>query len=181
MLEFNDYPPLLGGAASALGSTTAFAPTSASAQPATTPSFGPASIKDELLYQRATQSYLWALPLLNMRALKEASEAKFGAGYNVLPIWKQRMSAVTLVTTPNSDVIYAMSYLDAGKDGPTVFEAPPGLQGILLDFWQRPIPGPIVAGRAVAGDVGFFGPDAGRGGKFLILPPHYAKAVPPGY
>jgi hypothetical protein len=26
------------------------------------------------------------------------------------------------VTTPNSDVIYAMSYLDLGKDGPMVFE-----------------------------------------------------------
>ena len=32
------------------------------------------------------------------------------------------------------DVIYAMSYLDVGRDGPMVFEAPPGLQGILLDF-----------------------------------------------
>ena len=32
------------------------------------------SLRDELLYQRATQSYLWALPLLNMRAMKEASE-----------------------------------------------------------------------------------------------------------
>src|SRR5262245_52683325 len=71
-------------------------------------------LKDELLYQRATQSYLWALPLLNMRAMKEASEKTFGAGYNVLPIWKKRMSAKTLVTTPNSDVIYAMGYLDAG-------------------------------------------------------------------
>jgi hypothetical protein len=29
------------------------------------------------------------------------------------------------VTTPNSDVIYAMTYLDVGKDGPLVFEAPP--------------------------------------------------------
>jgi hypothetical protein len=27
----------------------------------------------------------------------------------------------TLVTTPNSDVIYAMSYVDLGKDGPIVF------------------------------------------------------------
>lgn len=26
-----------------------------------------------------------------------------------------------LVTTPNSDVIYAMSYVDLGKDGPIVF------------------------------------------------------------
>jgi hypothetical protein len=32
-----------------------------------------------------------------------------------------------LVTTPNSYVLYAMSYLDLGKDGSIVFEAPPGL------------------------------------------------------
>jgi len=62
------------------------------------------------------------------------------AGYDVLPVWKKRLDAKTLVTTPNSDVIHAMSYLDLGRDGPIVFEAPAGLQGILLDFWQRPIP-----------------------------------------
>lgn len=84
----------------------------------------------------------------------------------------------TLVTTPNSDVIYAMSYVDLGKDGPLVFEAPPGLQGILLDFWQRPIP---VDGGKFFGDVGLPGPDAGKGGKFLLLPPGYKDVVPSGF
>jgi hypothetical protein len=92
-------------------------------------------LKDELLFQRATQTYLWALPLINTLGMKVGSEKMFGAGYNVLPVWKKRLDAKTLVTTPNSDVIYAMSYLDVGKDGPMVFDAPPGLQGILLDFW----------------------------------------------
>ena len=96
-------------------------------------------------------------------------------------MWKKRLDAKTLVTTPNSDVIYAMSYIDLGKDGPMVFEAPPGLQGILLDFWQRPIPGPTIGGHAFFGDVGFAGPDGGKGGKFLILPPGYDKPVPDGY
>jgi hypothetical protein len=58
---------------------------------------------------------------------------------------------------------------------------PPGLQGILLDFWQRPIPGPKIGKTAYAGDVGLPGPDAGKGGKFLILPPGYAKPAPKGY
>ena len=52
------------------------------------------------------------------------------------------------------------------------------LQGILLDFWQRPIP---VDGGKFFGDVGLAGPDAGKGGKFLILPPDYKGAVPEGY
>jgi hypothetical protein len=138
-------------------------------------------LKDELLFQRATQIYLWALPLINTLGMKVGSEKTFGAGYNVLPVWKKRIDAKTLVTTPNSDVIYAMSYIDVGIDGPIVFEAPPGLQGILLDFWQRPIPGPVIGGSAFFGDVGLPGPDGGKGGKFLILPPGYDKTVPDGY
>ena len=138
-------------------------------------------LKDELLFQRGTQIYLWALPLINTLGMKVGSEKTFGAGYNVLPVWKKRLDAKTLVTTPNSDVIYAMSYLDVGKDGPMVFEAPSGLQGVLLDVWQRPIPGPTIGGHAFAGDVGLPGPDEGKGGKFLILPPGYDKPVPDGY
>jgi hypothetical protein len=138
-------------------------------------------LKDELLFQRATQTYLWALPLINTLGMKVGSEKVFGAGYNVLPVWKKRLDARTLVTTPNSDVIYAMNYLDLGKDGPIVFEAPPGLQGILLDFWQRPIPGPVIGENTYFGDVGLPGPDGGKGGKFLILPPGYDKPVPDGH
>src|SRR6186997_1426382 len=136
------------------------------------------TLRDELLFQRATQTYLWALPLINTLGMRTGSEKAFGSGYNVLPIWKKRLDAKTLVTTPNSDVLYAMSYVDLGKDGPIVFEAPPNLQGILLDFWQRPIP---VDGGKFSGDVGFFGPDAGKGGKFLMLPPGYKGEVPQGY
>jgi hypothetical protein len=136
------------------------------------------TLRDELLFQRATQTYLWAMPLINTLGMQVGSEKAFGSGYNVLPIWKQRLDAKTLVTTPNSDVLYAMSYVDLGKDGPLVMEAPPGLQGILDDYWQRPIP---VDGGKYAGDVGFAGPDRGKGGKFLLLPPGYKGVVPEGY
>jgi hypothetical protein len=136
------------------------------------------TLRDELLFQRATQTYLWAMPLINTLGMQVGSEKTFGAGYNVLPIWKERLSAKTLVTTPNSDVLYAMSYVDLGRDGPLVMDAPPELQGILLDYWQRPIP---VDGGKFFGDVGFAGPDGGRGGKFLILPPGYKGALPKGY
>ncbi|MFH0822839.1 MAG: DUF1254 domain-containing protein [Pseudomonadota bacterium] len=136
------------------------------------------ALRDELRFQRATQSYLWALPLINTLGMKTGSEKVFGAGYNVLPIWKKRIDAKTLITTPNSDLLYAMSYVDLGKDGPLVMEAPPMLQGILLDFWQRPIP---VDGGRFFGDVGLVGPDGGKGGRFLLLPPGYKGPVPEGY
>jgi hypothetical protein len=86
-------------------------------------------LKDELLFQRATQTYLWTLPLINTLGMKVWSEKTFGAGYNDLPVWKERQDAKTLVTR-RTDVIYAMSYLDLSKEGPMVFEAAPGLQGI---------------------------------------------------
>ena len=139
-------------------------------------------LKDEMLFEKAVQSYLWAMPALNIYAMKEGSEAKFGKGYNVLPIWKERLSAKTLVTTPNSDVIYAMGYLDLKTDGPLVIEVPPGLQGILDDFFQRPIHSVgEIDGKEWSGDVGLPGPDKGKGGKYLVLPPDYNGSVPKGY
>ena len=138
-------------------------------------------LMDELLFPRASQIYLWALPVINTYGMKEGSEAKFGAGYNVLPVFKKRLNAKTLITTPNSDVIYALSYVDVGKDGPLVFEAPPGLQGMFLDVWQRPITGPTLENKTYLGDIGLPGPDKGKGGNFLILPPGYKGNVPDGY
>ncbi len=136
------------------------------------------TLRDELLFERATQIYLWAMPVINMLGMQVGSEKTFGAGYNVLPIWKKRLDAKTLVTTPNSDVLYAMSYVDLAKDGPLVMEAPPGLQGIFDDYWQRPIP---VDGGKFFGDIGLAGPDRGKGGKMLLLPPGYKGTVPEGY
>jgi hypothetical protein len=140
------------------------------------------TLLDELFFQRAVQTYLWALPSLNMYGMKEGSEKVFGKGYNVLPIFKKRLNAKTLITTPNSDVIYALGYLDLKEDGPIVVEVPPGLQGMIDDFRQRPIPSVgEIDGRTWSGDVGLPGPDRGKGGKYLIVPPDYAGEIPLGY
>ena len=125
---------------------------------------------DEMLFQRACQVFLWALPAMSVYAMKKGSEAVFGEGSNTLVVWKDRLTPDTRISTPNSDVIYALGYLDLAADGPTVVEVPPKQQGILDDFWQRPIT-----------DVGYVGPDAGEGGKYLLLPPDYEGGVPDGY
>jgi hypothetical protein len=124
---------------------------------------------DELDFQRAVQVYLWALPAMNVDAMRLGSEAAFGAGNHILPVWKDRLNTRTRVTTPNSDVVYAMSYLDL-KDGPLVVEVPPKLQGMFCTFWHRPLC-----------DVGFVGPDKGKGGKYLLLPPDFKGEAPDGY
>lgn len=89
---------------------------------------------DEILFQRACQVFLWAMPAMSVYAMKEGSEKVFGAGGNVLVVWKDRLNPKTLVSTPNSDVIYAMGYIDLKQDGPTVVAVPPKQQGILDDF-----------------------------------------------
>ncbi len=124
---------------------------------------------DELDFQRAVQVYLWAMPAMNIDAMRQGSESVFGKGNHILPVWKDRLNTKTKVTTPNSDVVYAMSYLDL-KNGPVVVEVPAGLQGMFDDFWHRPIC-----------DVGFVGPDKGKGGKYLLLPPDYDGEEPDGY
>ncbi|HMN43348.1 MAG TPA: DUF1254 domain-containing protein [Povalibacter sp.] len=128
------------------------------------------SLRDELFYQRAVHAYMTMLPALNTIGMRDGSEAVFGKGYDVLPIWKDRMDSRTWVPTPNADVIYSMSYLDLKKDGPLVVAAPPNVIGMFTDFFQRTIT-----------DVGLIGPDRARGGLYLLLPPDYTGEIPQGY
>jgi hypothetical protein len=72
--------------------------------------------------------------------------------------------------TLNSDTPYGALLLDL-RIGPMVVELPPGpLIGAALDIHQRWIL-----------DWGVPGPDAGRGGKHLLLPPGFEGNVPSGY
>jgi hypothetical protein len=127
-------------------------------------------LRADLYYQRAVDAYFRTLPALNVIGMRDGSEAKFGAGYNVLPIWKDRMDSRAWVPTPNADVIYSMSYLDLKETGPLVVAAPPNVIGMFTDFFQRTIT-----------DVGAIGPDRARGGLYLLLPPDYDGEVPQGY
>ena len=79
------------------------------------------------------------------------------------------MDSRTLMFVPNTETIYNIAWFDT-KDGPLVIEMPPNVLGFINDFW----------GRYVA-DVGKPGPDKGKGGKYLLLPPGHAGAVPEGY
>ena len=125
---------------------------------------------EEHLLHQAIEVYKMTLPALNMVGMRDGSHGQFGSGNHVLPIWKDRMDGRTLVNTPNADVIYGMGYLDLKKDGPVVVYAPPGVIGLFDDFMQRPLT-----------DVGLSGPDGGKGGLYLLLPPDYQGHVPGGY
>ena len=133
------------------------------------------ALKDELIFHRATQTYLWAMPLINTLGMKVGAEEKFGTGHNVMTIWSKRLDAKTHITTPNSDLIYGITFADLSKTGPLVIEAPPNLQGILLDFWQRPIP---VDGGEFFGDLGLPGPDGGKEASSSFSRPATTRSRP---
>lgn len=72
--------------------------------------------------------------------------------------------------TLNSDTPYAPLLLDL-REGPMVVEMPKGpLICVSMDINQRWV-----------ADMGLPGPDAGKGGKYLLLPPGYKGKVPSGY
>ncbi|GAA1933227.1 DUF1254 domain-containing protein [Microbacterium aoyamense] len=138
------------------------------------------ALEEEVFFQRAVQTWLWALPAMNMVAMKKGHERTSGVGYNVVAVYEKRLKPNTVITTPNSDVIYALAFADLGVSGPLVIDAPPKLQALLDDFWHRPLVGPTVDGRTYLGDVGIPGPDHGQGGTYVIVPEGYDGAVPDG-
>ena len=50
-------------------------------------------LRDDLYYNMAIQAYMTMLPALNTIGLRDGAEKEFGAGYNVVPMWKGRMDA----------------------------------------------------------------------------------------
>jgi hypothetical protein len=83
------------------------------------------ALRDELFYQRAIHAYMTMIPALNTVGMRDGAEAAFGKGYNVLPIWKDRMDSRAWIPTPNGDVIYSLTFLDLKETGPLVVAAPP--------------------------------------------------------
>ncbi|MEH0670669.1 DUF1254 domain-containing protein [Vibrio owensii] len=133
----------------------------------------------ESYFQRASMLYQWALPIVNMEAMKEGhAKLMNGTSYNKIAVYEDRLKPNTIITTPNSDVIYALAWLNMKETGPLVIEHPAGLQSLMDDMYHQPLRGPLdenqVHGQYL-GDIGKAGPDKGKAAKFLILPPGYSR------
>ncbi len=121
---------------------------------------------DEMDFQRAVQAYIWATPAVHFNEWAFQMKRQLDLGYGDVAIWDNFCDPQTIGLTPNDTTIYATTHIDTGV-GPVVIESPPGALGMIDDIWERPI-----------ADIGPFGPDKGKGGKFLILPPDYQGEVP---
>ncbi len=105
-----------------------------------------------------------ASALANIEGLKSVGCDMFS-----VVVHENRVDAKTLLLTPNTQTATLWAFLNL-KDGPVVVEVPPGVLGLADDLWMRYII-----------DLGLAGPDKGKGGKYLFLPPGYDGPVPEDY
>jgi hypothetical protein len=123
---------------------------------------------DNLDFQRAVQAYLLALPAVNQAGNRNAI-LTMGPANATVPIWEQLVDARTVELTANDNTPYTWFWIDLRK-GPLVVEVPPKVLGLVNDMWYRWVV-----------DLGVLGPDKGKGGKYLFLPPGYKSTPPKGY
>jgi hypothetical protein len=126
------------------------------------------TLYDNLDFQRAVQAYLLALAPVNMAGLREGLLG-VGPANVTIPTFEANMNARSIFLTANATTPYTWIWIDL-HGGPLVVEVPPITLGMIDDFWFRYVT-----------DIGVVGPDKGKGGKYLLLPPGYDGKVPEGY
>lgn len=119
---------------------------------------------DRLDFQRGCQVFLRHMMAAAVWGFHQAFRRDLDVGPTDLALL--HLDANGLVLTGNSETVYGMTILDT-RPGPLVVEVPPGVLGLLNDQWMRPM-----------GDLGIAGPDQGRGGRYLLVPPGHEGDVP---
>ena len=125
-------------------------------------------VYDNLDFQHGVQAFLTAMPAASLSAIRKASRT-FGPDNRTVTIFETLMDSRSLYLTANTESIYTLAWIDL-KDGPVVIESPPNTLGLVDDFWFHYVT-----------DLGNAGPDKGKGGKYLFLPPDYKGQTPDGY
>jgi len=136
-------------------------------------SFSADDLVHRTIERRAVEVVNWGMPAVNFDRMLQAAVAA-GASINQIVYWPRLQNWRNQTLTPNPDVIYVMPFFSTKEAGPMVLEIPAAnggsITGTIMDSWQSAFE-----------DVGPAGLDKGSGGKYLILPPGYAAAVPEGY
>jgi hypothetical protein len=126
---------------------------------------------DNLDFQRGVDVFLDFIPAASLEAIRRGQLEMKAPNSNQVVIMDHLMDSNPLFLTGNADTVYASVALDLERDGPTVVEIPPGCgPGTVNDAFFRFVI-----------DMGAPGPDRGKGGKDLILPPGYKDKAPAGY
>jgi hypothetical protein len=128
-------------------------------------------VYDNLDFLRGIETFLNGVPAASVEGLR-LGQAELGATEcHQVVLFDNLMDSNPLWLTGNTDTVYCSVFLDLQKDGPTVVEVPAGAgPGTVDDAFFRFVI-----------DMGAPGPDRGKGGKYLLLPPDYEGDVPDGY
>jgi hypothetical protein len=125
-------------------------------------------VYENLDFMHGIEAFLYAMPGASVHALGMGCKS-MGANNQTVLITEELMDSKSLFLTANTETIYNMTWLDLSK-GPLVVEVPPDVLGIIDDHWFEYVC-----------DTGNAGPDRGKGGKYLIIPPGYKGEIPDGY
>jgi len=124
---------------------------------------------DQIDLGRGIEAFLSGMPAASVYALCEGLD-KAGIKRNQgIGMTENLMDARSLYLTPNSTTVYVFMCLDL-RAGPMVVQVPPNVLGPVDDAYFRYVT-----------DVGLVGPDQGKGGKYLFVPPGYTDSVSDGY
>lgn len=129
----------------------------------------------DLIRSRAVEAVIWGMPAVNYDLMLQAMLAKTAAKQNEFVYWSKPVDWKNQTLTPNPDALYFMTFFDTKAVGPVVIEVPPAdkdhsFAANIDTVWQMPLE-----------DAGPYGADKGKGGRYLIMPPGYARKPPPGY
>ncbi len=125
-------------------------------------------IWDNQDFSRAVECMIMNTPAASLVGFRRGIR-EYGPDNETAIWWKERLDSKGLLLTGNTTVIYLFMWLDT-KNGPVVLETPPNVLAIVDDFWFQYV-----------GDVGNAGPDRGKGGKYILLPPGYEGDIPEGH
>ncbi len=126
------------------------------------------NVYDQADMNRAIQTYRFFYPSVSILATWDGNMEAGCVANKTFAIMDGAPAQVAF--TPNSDTRYAGLPLDL-SNGPIVLEVPAGpIMSAVDDMNQLWVM-----------DIGMPGPDKGKGGKHIILPPNYTGKVPSGY
>jgi hypothetical protein len=135
--------------------------------------FSADEIAHRTVERRAVEAVVWGMPAVNYDLMLQEM-LKLGGKANQIVYWSRLPDWKNQTLTPNPDAIYLMPFTNTKDVGPVVIEIPPAdegsITGTIMDAWQMPL-----------ADVGPAGVDAGKGGKYVVLPPDFTGKVPDGY
>ncbi|MEM5429294.1 DUF1254 domain-containing protein [Cupriavidus oxalaticus] len=122
-------------------------------------------VYDNLDFVRGVEAFLNGIPGASLVAIR-AGLREAGAVGNTVGVFESLMDSKSLFLTANTETVYFWNWMDL-KDGPMVVETPANILGVVDDFWFRYVT-----------DMGNAGPDKGKGGKYLFVPPGYSGPLP---